>query len=85
MTCKSCITLFLTILILQNTRIHVCASDCCNMTIDVEIPIDKILDIRTTLSIPYVNPDYYHVRFGRSFDNSRARGKNNIIKDVSGL
>ena len=85
MICKSCITLFPAIIILQNTRIYVCALDCCNMTVDVEIPINKILGIRTTLSIPYINPDHYYVRFERSFDNSRAGGKNNIIKDVSGL
>ena len=78
-------TLFLAILVLWNTKIYVYISDCCNVVADIETSVDKTLGLKTTLNILYVDPDHYHVKFGRSFNNSRTVGKNDIIKDINGL
>jgi len=40
------------------------------MTTDVNIPINETFDFGTTLYILYVNPNYSHIQFGKSFDNA---------------
>ena len=40
------------------------------MTTDVDIPINETFGFGTTLYILYVNPNYSHVQFGKSFDNA---------------
>ena len=70
------------VLALGNSRIHVCASNSRNVVTYIEASIDEHFSIFTTLDIPYVDPDYGHVRFGRDFNNSRFERKQNIVKDV---
>jgi len=70
------------VLALGNSRIHVCASNSRNEVTYIEASIDEHFSVFTTLGIPYVDPDYGHVRFGRDFDNSRFGRKRNIVKDV---
>ena len=70
------------VLALGNSQVHVCASNSRNVVTYIEASIDEHFSVFTTLDIPYVNPDYGHVRFGRDFDNSRFGRKRNIVKDV---
>jgi len=34
------------------------------------------------LGIPNINPNDYHVRLGKNFDNAQFRHENNVIKDM---
>ena len=54
--------LLLAILALGNSRIYIYTLDGCNITPNVERPIDKIFSIKPTLSILYVNLDNSHVK-----------------------
>ena len=70
------------VLALGISRIHVCASNSRNVVTYIEASIDEHFSVFTTLYIPYVDPDYGHVRFGRDFNNSWFGRKQNIVKDV---
>ena len=50
------------ILVLGNSEIYIHTLDGCNITPNVERPIDKIFSIKPTLSILYVNLDNSHVK-----------------------
>ena len=76
---------FPTVLALQNARVHVHALNCCNMTTDVKVSINKTLGLGITLSILYVYPNHYYVRLWKSFNNAWSRSKDNIVKDMSSL
>ena len=75
-------TLFPTVLTLQNFRVHVHTTDSSNESSDIEILVDDCLGLCTILQIPDVDPNDSHVRFGRCFDNMRLRSQYNIIKNV---
>ena len=70
------------VLALGNSRVHVCASNSRDVVAYVKTSIYEHFSIFTTLDIPYVDPDYGHVRFGRDFDNSRFGCKRNIVENV---
>ena len=70
------------VLALGNSRIHVCASNSRDVVAYIKASIYEHFSVFTTLDIPYVDPDYGHVQFGRDFDNSRFGRKRNIVKDV---
>jgi len=69
--CESSVFLFPAVLALEDIRIHVCTTDSCNVTSNVEASVDEILSFRTTLRILNVDLDNSYVRFRRGFDNSR--------------
>jgi len=77
-----CVTPFPTILVLWNSWVHVCTTNCCNKASNVEASVDNFLGIWTALSVPNIDPDYGHVRLGRDFDDTRFRCKDNIVKNV---
>jgi len=60
-----------TVLALWNTWVHIRISNDSDKTANVEAAIDDVLCQRTTLGIPDIDPNYSHIGFGRSFDNSR--------------
>ena len=66
---KSYIFSFPTILALQDARVHVHVLNCCNMTTDVKVSVNKTLGLGITLSILYVYSNYYYVRLWKSFNN----------------
>jgi len=74
--------LFSIILILKNTRIHVCFLNHHNVTSYVEVSVDKTFSLSTALRVPYVNLDHCYIGFWRCFDNTRAEHENNVIKYI---
>jgi len=82
---KGTVALFPAIFALRDTQVHVCAIDCTNVTFYIKVPINEIFSFKATLSIPYINPDNSHIRFGRCFVYLRSKDKNNIIEDVCAL
>ena len=60
---EHCMFLLPTILTLENSKIHICISDSYNIAPDIKRPVDKIFNIKPTLSIPYINPDDSHIKF----------------------
>ena len=68
LTTESWVALFLTVLILWNTRIHVCATDGDNIVTDIELPADNTLDFESILQIPDFDLNNSYVRFGKCFD-----------------
>jgi len=70
-TYKSNVSSFPVVLILKNVGIHICTTNSCNVTSNVEAFVNEILSFGTTLRIPNVNPDNSYVRFRRDFDNLR--------------
>jgi len=60
---------FLTILTLIDTRIHICFSNCCNVTSDIEAFVNMTFSLGTTLRVLYINPNHCYIRFRKSFDN----------------
>ena len=58
---ESNMSLFLAVLVLEDTRIHIGSSYHGNVTSYVKASINKHFGSRTTLEIPDINPDYSHV------------------------
>ena len=85
MTHKGCVLLFPTILVLRNSRIHVCSLDHCNVVFYIKISVNKVFSLSVTLRVSYVDLDNCYIRIWRSFDNVRVECKNNIIENVSCL
>ena len=56
-TQKYRVALPLTILVLEDSWIHVCSSNSSNVVAYVEVPVDEHFGIATTLYILYMNPD----------------------------
>ena len=81
-THESCMVLFLVILTLWNARVHIYTLNSCNMLMNIEIYVDKNLSLQTILSILYIDLDYYYIRFGRGFNHSEVKSKDDIIKYV---
>ena len=54
-------TLFLIVLTLWNTQVHVSITNCGDKAPNVEPPVDEALCFYTALSIPNVNLDNGHV------------------------
>ena len=70
------------VLALQNSRVHVRSSDHSNVIANIKTPVDKYFSVLATLYVPYINPDYCHVRFWGNLDYSQFRCKCDIVKDV---
>ena len=58
-----------TILVLENTRVHVGFSNGCNVLIYIETSVNKTLNLCIILRVPNVNPYNGHIWFGGSFDD----------------
>ena len=58
---KSSRFLLLAILALRNARVHVCASNSCDITTDVEVPINECFSIQAILKISNINPNNCYV------------------------
>jgi len=82
---KSHVLLFPARIALWDARVHIHATNCCNVTANVETSVNKILSLGITLRILYSNLNNSRIRFRRSFDNMWVRSKNNIIKDMGCL
>jgi len=54
---KGCVTPFPAILALRDTWIHIGSLNGCNISADIEAPVDKHFGLTATLDIPYVYPD----------------------------
>jgi len=68
-TYKSNISPLPAILVLENTKVHVCAFNSYDITTDVEAPINECFSIQAILEIPNINPNDYYVQFLRGFDD----------------
>ena len=53
---KSSVTLFLAILALKNTWIHIGSSNSHDISANIEAPVDEHFGFTATLDIPYVYP-----------------------------
>ena len=51
----------------------------------IKSSIDKILGLEPALSIPDVDPNYWHVWFGEHFDNSGFQCQHNVVEDMVAL
>ena len=56
--------LFPIVLTLQNAGIYICTMNNSNVSFNIELLVDNILNSRSALWIPNVNPNYYHIKFG---------------------
>ena len=72
----------LTILELGNTWIYIGSLNNCDKSSYIKAPIDKTFSLATTLNIPNVNPNNWHIGLGWNFDDSWFWCKNNIVKDL---
>ena len=70
------------ILTLRNPQIHVGSSNYSNNAFNVEASVDDLLGVWAILGIPNINPNDYHIRLGKHFDNAQFRHENNVIKDM---
>jgi len=84
-THKSYVSLFPTILVLRDIWVHVCSSNCYNITSNIETSVDDTFSLRTTFRVSDIDPNHSHVRFGRYFDNIRLECENSVIENMSGL
>jgi len=81
-TNNSRVFLFSVFLTLENTRVHIYASNCGNVVANIEATIDKPFSINTTLWILYIKPDDGHVWLQRYLDNSGIQCNWYVVKDV---
>ena len=81
-TRKSWMTPFPAVFTLWDSRVHVSRPNSCNISSNVEAPIDETFGFYTTLSVPDVNPYNCHVWFGRCFDHSWLGCESNIVKNL---
>jgi len=59
---NSChVTLFLAILTLQDSRVHIYTMYCSNKASYIEASIDDFLHVGTILHVPNVDPDNSHI------------------------
>jgi len=79
---ESRVSLFPVVFTLQNSRVHVSSSNCCNILSNIEATVDEALSSATTLDIPNIDPDNWYVRFGWHFDNSWFGSKSNVVEDL---
>jgi len=79
------ISLFLTILTLIDTRIHICSLNCCNVTSDIEAFVDVTFGLGTTLRVLFINPNHCYIRFRKNLNNMGVESKNNVIENISSL
>ena len=54
-------------------------------TSHVESLINNWFGLRTILYVPDIDPNDGHIQFWWDFDNSRPRGKNDVIENVIAL
>ena len=83
LTSKYHVSLFPTIFILKNTRIHISSLNYCNITSNIEASVYKVFHLGAVLEILDINSDYNHIKFKRHFNDTRVESKNNIIENVS--
>ena len=74
-----------TIFVLWDIWIHICISNSGNITTNIEAPINKHFDQRTTLSILYVNLYDSYVQFRRNFDNIGLWCNFDVVENISGF
>ena len=79
---ESRVSPFSAIFALQNSRVHVSSSNCCNIPSNVEGMVDEAFSSATTLNIPNINPDDWHVGFGWHFDNLWFGSESNVVEDL---
>ena len=60
---------FPTVFTLWNAQVHIGTMNSSNILANVELSIDNVLSLRTTLGIPDIHPNYCHVQFGKHLDN----------------
>ena len=53
-----------TIFVLEDIRVYVCSSDGHNITVYIEVSINKTFSLTTTLYILDINSNYGHIQFG---------------------
>ena len=82
MTCEGSVPPLLAVLVLQNTRVHVSATDSSNITTDIEVSADKCLSSCTTLRVPYIYPENHHVRLRGNLNNTNFGYNIDIVEDV---
>ena len=73
----------LVVLVLWDSRIHICTSNSSNITTNIEASIDKHFGQRTTLHISNINSNNSHVQFWRDFDNMRFQSDFDVVKNMS--
>ena len=66
-------------------EVHVGSSYHSNEASDIEASVDDFLSIWSTLSVPNVDPNDGHVRFGENLNDARLRYKDDVIKDMVAL
>ena len=75
----------LTVLILEDIRIHIYSLNYCDMTSYIKALVDQRFSGSTTLQVLYINPNNRHVWFEKNFDYMQFWSNVNIVKNISGL
>jgi len=75
-------TLFSVVFTLQDSRVRISRPNSCNISSNVEAPINEFFGFYTTLSIPDVNLYNHYVQFETCFDYSWLGYKSNIVKNL---
>ena len=81
-TTKYWVPPFPTVLALWNAQVHISATDCGNISSNIEVLVDNVLHCQPTLQVPDINPNYCHIRFGWGFDNARLWCQSDVVENV---
>ena len=76
------VTPFPAIFALEDSRIHICSSNRCDIIAHIEVPVDKKFSILTTLYIPNIYPNNSHIRFWWDLDNLWLGCKGDVVKNM---
>ena len=71
-----------TILILENSWIYICSTNCSDEASNIEVTIDKTLSLTSALDVPYVKPYNGYIIFWRNLNNSRSQSNGNVVEYV---
>ena len=73
---------FPTVFTLWNTQVYISTVNSSDISANIESLIDDVLSLRTTLGIPDIYPNHYHVQFGRHLDNTWLQCQYNIFEQM---
>jgi len=79
---KCCISPLLTVLVLWDSWIYICALNCDDMTSYVKTPVNKLLSLTTTLDIPYVQLNNCHIQLRWYFDDIEFESNCNVVENI---
>ena len=70
------------LLVLQNTRIHICTMNNGDKATDIETVVDEWFGCQTTLRILYINLYYHYIRSQEYLDNMQFRCDFSVVENM---